>query len=112
MRRTFWVTGAIAVVLASPSAARGREKKPKTAPAKTSSCVPADAATIWWSPREPGPGAPLRILAVSETAREGSLQVRAPDGTATAPAATLRGGPPFSLALEIDKAAAGTYEIA
>lgn len=113
MRRICWVTGALAILLSGT--AFGREKKPKSPPAgntKAGACVPADAAAIWWSPRDPVAGAPLRIVAVAESTREGTLQVRSPDGTTSTPPATLRGGPPFSLALEIDKAAAGDYQIA
>src|SRR5258708_30481319 len=112
MRRSFWAKGALAVLLAG--AAHGREKKPKTTPAdhpKAGWCVASSAAAIWWSPRDPLPGAPLRILAVSESAREGTLQVKGPDGAASSPAVMLRGGPPFSLSAEIEKAAAGAYEV-
>src|SRR5258708_26698627 len=112
MRRSFWAKGALAVLVGG--AADGREKKRKTTPAeqpKTGSCVASSAAAIWWSPRDPLPGAPLRILAVSESAREGTLQVKGPDGAAASRAVTLRGGPPFSLSAEIEKAAAGAYEV-
>ena len=105
--------GALVIVLAG--AAHGSDKKsksPAAARAPAAACVEHDAATIWSSPRDPMPGAPLRILAVSETARDGRLVITAPDGTQPALTSVPRGGPPFSLAAELEAPVAGSYQIA
>ena len=68
---------------------------------------------IWWSPREPQPGGPLRILAVSESLRDGELAITGPDAAhaAGAPAVVRRGGPPWSLGADLDKVGAGSYRV-
>jgi hypothetical protein len=73
-------------------------------------CVAGDTAVIWWSPREPQPGSALRILAVSESSRDAELKIAAPGG-AVVPAIVHRGGPPFSLEGDIEKAVAGNYRV-
>ncbi len=73
-------------------------------------CTAGDVAVIWSSPQEPQPGSALRILAVSESARDADLKIAAPGGVA-APAIVRRGGPPFSLEGDVDKAAAGNYRV-
>ena len=73
-------------------------------------CAAGEAAAIWWSPQEPQPGSALRILAVSESARDAELKIAAPGG-APAPAIVRRGGPPFSLEGDVEKAAAGNYRV-
>ncbi len=66
MRRPL-ATGLLAILIAGP--ALGRDKKSKTPgtdprPATAGCTAHDDAAAIWWSPRDPVAGAPLRILAV------------------------------------------------
>ncbi|HEY2899442.1 MAG TPA: hypothetical protein VGL59_02620 [Polyangia bacterium] len=113
--RSLLVTSALAILIAG--AAQGREKKPKvpaagaSSPTVSSGCVAHDAAAIWWSPRDPVAGALLRLLAVSEAQADGQLQIVAPDGSRLSPAAVKRGGPPFSLAADVEKASAGMYRV-
>lgn len=71
----------------------------------------ASGASIRVSPRVPEPGEPLKILAVSADAPIRSLSVRAPDGNELPLEAESRGGPPWSLAAEIDRAARGDYRV-
>jgi hypothetical protein len=111
--------GALAVLFAGAAQARDRKGsgKEKTSggssqAAASAACVAKDAANVWWSPQKPVVGAPLRILAVSETVRDGDLVVTAPDGSHLPVTAIKRGGPPYSLATDIETAGAGTYQIA
>jgi hypothetical protein len=90
--------------------------KAETKHAGQTLCVAGDAATIWWSPQEPRAGGPLRILALSETLRDGDLAVSAPDDRAAKalahpPVIVRRGGPPWSVWTDLDKVAAGSYRI-
>jgi hypothetical protein len=118
MKKTSLPIAAGAAVLlalaAGPAAARSASKTEAKSPAKAdapASCEARDDAAIWWSPREPVAGAPLRILAVSEALRDAELQVVGPDHQRRPLAAVTRGGPPFSYAAAIDKPAAGGYEL-
>src|SRR6476646_9889461 len=108
-------TASILLLLASGSAqaahAGGKVKADSGSKAGGGAkCTAGDAAVIWWSPQEPQPGSALRILAVSESARDAELKIAAPGGAA-APAIVRRGGPPFSLEGDVEKAAAGNYRV-
>ena len=75
-------------------------------------CAAGDAAAIWWSPHEPRAGGPLRLLAVSETLREGELAITGPDDRPVRGAGTVqRGGPPWSFGVDLEKVGAGTYRV-
>ncbi len=105
------------LVLAPPNTAAAKRTSAATAarPAADASgkCAAGDAAVIWWSPREPQPGDPLRILAISESLRDGELAITGPDAAraSTAPAVVRRGGPPWSLGADLDKVGAGSYRV-
>ncbi len=66
---------------------------------------------IWWSPLSPTAGSPLRILVVSEDAREGEIQISQPGRSAEKPPTSRRGGPPFSFAAELRPASAGNLRV-
>lgn len=66
---------------------------------------------IWWSPLAPAVGSPLRILVVSEEAREGEIQIGQPGRGAEKLATARRGGPPFSFAAELRPASAGNLRV-
>ncbi len=105
-------TASFVLLLASGSALAAHKAG---VPAKTDAsgggkCAAGDVAVIWWSPQEPQPGGALRILAVSESARDAELKITPPGGAAS-PAIVRRGGPPFSLEGDVEKAAAGNYRV-
>ncbi len=106
-------TASFVLLLASSSAlaARNGGKAARPRPTRAAAkCAAGDVAVIWWSPQEPQPGSALRILAVSESARDADLKIALPGGAAT-PAIVRRGGPPFSLEGDVDKAASGNYRV-
>jgi hypothetical protein len=98
----------------APAWAGGGAGKGKHPGDDAGTCAAGDAATVWWSPHEPQPGAPLRIMAVSETMRDADVAVVAPSGARDAAdggKAMRRGGPPFSVEVDVDKTVAGSYRI-
>ncbi len=110
MKNPFWLSAGIAsfslLLASSPAHARAGA----SAADGGGKCAAGDGAVIWWSPKEPQPGSALRILAVSESARDAELKIAGPGGVA-APAVIRRGGPPFSLEGDVEKAAAGNYRV-
>ena len=81
------------------------------APALAAPCSTPSGTAIWWSPENPTAGDRLRLLAIRETAGEAQLAWAAGKGKARALATVTRGGPPFSFAGEIARAAAGPQRI-
>jgi hypothetical protein len=99
-------------VLAAP--ARAATSKPALKPAAApvdAHCDAGTAATIWWSPRVPVAGAPLRILAVAESLRAAEILVEGPDHQRRPTATVTRGGPPFSFEASVDNPGAGAYRV-
>ncbi|HJX51156.1 MAG TPA: hypothetical protein VJ801_00185 [Polyangia bacterium] len=88
-------------LLLAPSAVRASE-----------ACRESPEVRIWWSPENPSAGAPLRLMVVSEEARDGTITVT----TAGRPVQKLqtvrRGGPPFSFSAELPAPPAGEARVA
>ena len=83
------------------------------APVRASeACRESPEARIWWSPQNPSAGSPLRLMVVSEQARDGTITV----STAGRPAQKLqtvrRGGPPFSFSAELPAPVTGEARVA
>jgi hypothetical protein len=72
-------------------------------------CAESEAAAILLSPRAPGPGARLRVLAAADAPLDAVLAVDGPDGERLAATSERRGGPPFWWYVEIDAAPTGAY---
>ncbi|QJD31003.1 hypothetical protein [Methylococcus geothermalis] len=103
----FWCRVVVALSLAGLSWGEAAAE-----PSGSSACEPTvPGASIRILPRVPLPGEPLKMLAVSADAPIRSLSVRAPDGNELPLEAESRGGPPWSLAAEIDRAARGNYRV-
>lgn len=74
-------------------------------------CQETDDTHIWFSPAAPAVGSTLRLLAVSESLRDGQLRVALPGGSAQVLTTVKRGGPPFSFYAEIKLASAGHVRV-
>jgi hypothetical protein len=74
-------------------------------------CRESPEIRIWWSPENPSAGSPLRLLVVSEEAREATVTVSTGGRSAQKLATARRGGPPFSWAAELPAPAAGEARV-
>lgn len=74
----------------------------------TGGCGEAGLA-LFTSPANPWKGSPLKVMATSETALEGELTLRAPDGSAAASSKQRRGGPPYFWIAQVSGPVAGTW---
>ncbi len=78
-------------------------------PAKAGSCTELPGFAVLSTPSTPWKGAPLRVIMVSETAVEGALTLKGPDGTVAATAPERRGGPPYFWLAEVPEPAVGAW---
>jgi len=78
----------------------------------TETCRESPEAHIWWSPENPSAGSPLRLMVVSEEARDGAITVNLPGRPAQKLPTLHRGGPPFSLSAELPAPVAGEARVA
>ena len=74
-------------------------------------CSGDGSTALWFSPRAPEPGEPLRILAVSTATAPDELYVVTAAGAARRLSTTARGGPPWSLEATFDALDRGHYRI-
>lgn len=74
-------------------------------------CPRGSDVALWTSPREPRPGRPLRIVAVSESGPPGELVVWAGDGTPIEAAVVRQGGPPWSLVATVASTSPGVDRV-
>ncbi|HRG98374.1 MAG TPA: hypothetical protein PLR99_19115 [Polyangiaceae bacterium] len=72
---------------------------PQPPPAARAACVGASGISLFVSPASPAKGAPVRVVAFSEGALAGRLEVRG--ATASAVAEARRGGPPYFWTTEL-----------
>jgi len=72
-------------------------------------CADAPAAAIFTSPRDPRPGEPLRIIAVTTRPLDAALVVRDARGGEIARTDQRRGGGPYAYTLSLSAPAAGGY---
>jgi hypothetical protein len=75
-------------------------------------CRESPEVRIWWSPENPSAGSPLRLMVVSEEARDGTITVSAAGRPVQKLATVRRGGPPFSFSAELSAPAAGEARVA
>lgn len=99
-----------------PTLASGKGKRQKETTGKAGGkggdpgCSDSDEASIWWSPREPIAGAPLKLLAVVENPA-GDLTLVDSDGQRKALTVVRRDGPPSSVAAELPAPKVGTHRV-
>jgi hypothetical protein len=74
-------------------------------------CHEPAGTRIWWSPRVPAAGSPLRLLVVSDEQRTGAIQVVAPEQAGQKLATSVRSGPPASFAAELRPTAPGNLRV-
>ena len=99
-RATLSLAGILALLLAHP-------------PVRASeACRESPEARIWWSPENPSPGSPLRLMVVSEEARDGTITVSMAGRPLQKLLTVRRGGPPFSFSAEIPAPVAGEARVA
>jgi len=102
MRRATTLTGlGILVVLLAPSPVPASE-----------ACSESPEARVWWSPDNPSAGSPLRLMVVSEEARDGIITVSTAGRPTQKLATVRRGGPPFSFSAELPTPPAGEVRVA
>src|SRR5262245_15350504 len=82
------------------------------AAAAASPCEDSDAVAIFSSPRVPQPGAPLRVIAVSERRLAATLVVLSPGGDPVGETSERRGGPPYWWYAEVVPQDPGSYRAA
>jgi len=75
-------------------------------------CHEAPETRIWWSPESPSAGSPLRLMVVSEEAREGSITVSSAGRPAQKLETVRRGGPPYSFSADLPAAPSGELRVA
>jgi len=91
----------ILLALLAPSAARASE-----------TCRESPEVRIWWSPENPSAGSPLRLMVVSEQARDGTITASMAGRPVQKLPTVRRGGPPFSFSAELAAPGAGEARIA
>jgi hypothetical protein len=74
-------------------------------------CAERAGLTLFTSPRTPQPGAPLRVVAVSEAAHAGTFALYG-GGVELARSGDRHGGPPYWWTVELAAPVAGTYRAA
>ncbi|MCU0955134.1 MAG: hypothetical protein MUC37_11125 [Hyphomicrobium sp.] len=79
------------------------------APPDSGACTSIKGFALLATPSQPWKGAPLRVLAVSETAVDAELVLRGPDGSLAARAPGRRGGPPYFWLAEVPAPASGEW---
>lgn len=84
---------------------------PSLAPAAEAPCHERDDTRIWYSPQEPVAGGQLRVMVVSESLRNGDVQVTLPGSKPLTLPTTRRGGPPFSFYAEVKTPTAGAVRV-
>lgn len=90
-----------AAVLATTTAARAE-------PAADAGCTAG--VKVWASPHGPWKGAPLRVVAISDKARAGTLSLIAPGGKVVFKSTERHGGPPYFWYGEIASPAQGKWQ--
>ena len=75
-------------------------------------CHESPEVRIWWSPENPSAGSPLRLMVVSEQARDGAITVSTAGRPVQKLSTVRRGGPPFSFSAELPAPAAGEARVA
>lgn len=76
-----------------------------------SPCPDRGTAAIWTSPLQPAPGQPLKIMAVLTDGPAETLAAFGPEGEELPVDTIPRGGPPWSLAADLDPPRSGLYRI-
>jgi hypothetical protein len=79
--------------------------------ASGASCRENPVAAIWTSPLNPSPDEPLKIMAVLTDGPADTLAAFGPEGEELPLDAIPRGGPPWSLAANLDPGRSGVYRI-
>lgn len=79
-------------------------------PAAAGDCTELPGFAVLATPSSPSKSAPLRVVVVSETAVDGALTLRGPDGSVMATAPERRGGPPFFWLAEVAEPTAGAWQ--
>lgn len=79
-------------------------------PASETDCASLPGLTVLATPYSPWKGAPLRVVAVAETAIDGELVLHGPDGAVAAKAPGRRGGPPYFWLAEVQNPAVGSWQ--
>lgn len=100
-----------ALALLAVPVAPSRAGAPTAAPQPSHSCDTEAGLAILPSPAAPWKGAPLRVVATSETATGGELALIAPDGSVAAASRARRGGPPYFWLAEVAAPAAGAWQV-
>jgi hypothetical protein len=72
-------------------------------------CGDQQGVAVFFSPRDPAPGGPLRVVVVSERAIDASLELAGPQGQAVATSNERRGGPPYFWLATAKQTQAGSY---
>jgi hypothetical protein len=75
----------------------------------TDACTDSPAFALFTSPRDPRPGQPLRIIAVTDDALEAALVVRDAAGGEIAASRERQGGPPYFWTITLPAPATGSY---
>ena len=104
------------VVIGAPPSAQlaslgeARQAPPPQMPEPDATCRDDASVRIFYSPRRPVAGKPVRVIAVS-TSDPGQAQLRlwAPDGTEVPSVERKLGGPPYTRWTRIDRAQPGRY---
>lgn len=75
------------------------------------SCADGEDAAIWFSPRVPERGEPLKVMAVAPEGPVEDLSLVDASGRRTALMTTARGGPPWSLEARLDSVPDGSFQV-
>ncbi len=95
---------------ASPATSASATGSATAKPAAPQVCGDHQDVTLYFSPRNPTPGSPLRVVVVSEAELAGSLELSGPDGQRAATSNEQRGGPPFFWLATAQQVNAGRYQ--
>jgi len=98
-----------ATTASAPSASASTTSSAEAAPTPEA-CTDDPDIAVFFSPRDPIPGAPIRVIVVSERAVDGGLQLRVPGKAEPLTNPKRRGGPPFFWLLTDSESKTGTYQ--
>ncbi|MBW2453971.1 MAG: hypothetical protein JRI68_05660 [Deltaproteobacteria bacterium] len=96
-------------VAAAPTGSASAAGSADALPPVPQTCTDDPDVAVFFSPRDPAPGGPLRVIVVSERALDGSLAVSVPGQPLAMTSEQRRGGPPFFWLAGTPQAKAGSY---
>ncbi len=99
-------------IAAAPTGSASGAGKADAGPPVPQSCGEDPDVAVFFSPRDPAPAGPLRVVVVSERAVDGSLVLTVPGDSPAVTSKERRGGPPFFWLAEIAQAKAGEHRAA